>query len=207
MRPFLVVLLGPDGAGKSTLLDAMPAKAPDWAYTRIEPMAVYDVLNAPRSVHPKHLIWGLPQTSRTMVLGQIVAAMFDRQVAPALAAGQVVVCDSYDIRYRAKEKVIDPRTAPVLDALGGAIRRPDLAIWLDVPLDVAWARKGGRCSRFEGAPVNDEAGFRTLQRKVKRIIFTDLLAGCPVTRLDGQLPADELAVLCVDLIREASGRQ
>jgi len=207
MNPFLVVLLGPDGAGKSTLLSAMRTKAPDWCYTKVEPLAVYDTLGMPRSTHPKELIWDLPRTSRTAVLTQIVAAMVDRHVVPALTAGQVVVCDSYDIRYRAKERVVDAPTAPLLDALGGMIPRPDLAIWLDVPLDVAWARKGGRCSRFEGAPTTDRSGFGALQSRVEEIIFSDLLAGCPVTRLDGLLAPDELAVLGVDLIREASGRQ
>ncbi|MEV0622089.1 hypothetical protein AB0I81_52840 [Nonomuraea sp. NPDC050404] len=201
-----VVLLGPDGAGKSTLLRELAALRAGLVTTALDPLAVYGLPGLAETVpwagrtHPREVIWDLPAHTRTTLLAHVLAVSHDLYLAPALRAGGLVVCDSYDYRYRAKERVLDPATSVLLESLAATLPRPELAVWIDVPMEVAWRRNGGRCSRFEGGPRADYPGFERLQEQVKEIILSELLDGCPIVRLDGLREPAELARDCLAAI-------
>lgn len=112
------------------------------------------------------------------------------QIAPALAAGQVTVCDRY-LASSLAFQVVDGEggidAAWLLQANRAALR-PDLTLWLDVPVDEALQRIDAR-----GAPRERFEAERTLQAVRER--YAALWRGPPaalgpIVRVDGVGDAD-----------------
>jgi dTMP kinase len=90
------------------------------------------------------------------VLGWFVADRrehVDKVIRPALARGDVVVCDRYRDSTRAYQAAQGIDRARLREMFtGGDLPEPDLVIWLRVPVAVALARMGHSASeRFERA--------------------------------------------------------
>ncbi|MFB7260574.1 hypothetical protein ACFCXH_00155 [Streptomyces nojiriensis] len=161
---------------------------PTWNFASADPGKLWthpslDYMSWTSSVHPREYAERLDDISRTSFFAHIVGILHDFHVAPALKGDGALVCDSYDYRFRAKVESLYPSTRPLLDAMAEMLPRPDLVLWLDLPLKEAWRRKGGTCSSFEGTS-KDEAGFVALQTAVERLIFEKYLVDTPVRRLD-----------------------
>lgn len=77
-------------------------------------------------------------------------------IAPALAAGRIVVADRYigsSVAYQGGGRGLDPVEVAQLSswATGGLL--PDLVVLLETPPEVAQARLGAHRDRFESEPV------------------------------------------------------
>jgi dTMP kinase len=74
-------------------------------------------------------------------------------IQPALSRGEVVVCDRYaasTLAYQAAQGIERERLGAIFDA--ERFPRPDLELWLRIPVAAALARLGERASeRFERA--------------------------------------------------------
>jgi dTMP kinase len=150
---FFVVLEGIDGAGKSLqaarLADALRARGERVLATR-EPT------DGPHGRRYRAWARGECEASPAAVLELFVE---DRRehvadvIAPALAAGEIVICDRYVASTRAYQSAagVDPgdieralATCPAPD--------PDLTLWLRLPIVAALARLArGELERFERA--------------------------------------------------------
>lgn len=93
-------------------------------------------------------------------------------IRPALAAGQIVVCDRFSdstLAYQGHARGLDLPTVRTLDALARDGLAPDVTILLDCPPDEGLRRAQGRnhgTDRFESAPLafheRVRAGFLAL---------------------------------------------
>lgn len=182
-----IVLDGPDGAGKTTLakgLAGLLAQAEIPTLSTCEP----------------HLSRTREWLSDKRVSARELAIAFahDRDVhlhdvvAPALAAGQVVICDRYilsTIVYQSLHN--DPAFVEMLVA---NVLEPDLTILVDAPTEVCMERlkaTGKAPDRYESR--------MDLQRRVREGYLAEAQRrGYPV--LDGSLTADEVLYNAVMLL-------
>ena len=165
MKGIFLTLEGIDGAGKSSHIDALEAlfKAQGRAVTRT------------REPGGTPLAEGL----RTMILEQpmdpltesllVFAARRDHVVSviePALARGDVVLCDRFTdatIAYQGAGRGFDAATLSTLEAwvqaapdTPDALLQPDITLWFDLPPETAAERLAGARlpDKFESQPVD-----------------------------------------------------
>jgi len=91
-------------------------------------------------------------------------------IRPALAAGEVVLCDRFSdstIAYQAFGRGLDRKLVRTIIDIAVGETRPDLTLLLHVPLAVSEKRRQLRDTSVPGAPVRDrfeEAGQEFFQR-------------------------------------------
>jgi dTMP kinase len=161
MKGLFLTLEGIDGAGKSSHIDALEAlfKARGRAVTRTrEPGGT-----------------PLAESLRTMILEQpmdpltesllVFAARRDhvlRVIDPALARGDVVLCDRFTdatFAYQGAGRGFDPAVLATLEAwvqaAPQALLQPDITLWFDLPPETAAERLAGARlpDKFESQPV------------------------------------------------------
>ena len=153
---------GIDGAGKSTHIEALASAFRAAGRTVL-------LTREPGGT-------ALAETLRTLVLGEsmdpltesllVFAARRDHLVQviePALARGEVVLCDRFTdatFAYQGGGRGFDLAVLNTLEQWvqrgeDGALRQPNLTIWFDLPPDVAAERLAGarEPDRFESQPV------------------------------------------------------
>jgi dTMP kinase len=161
MKGLFLTLEGIDGAGKSSHIDALEAlfKARGRVVTRTrEPGGT-----------------PLAESLRTMILEQpmdpltesllVFAARRDhvlRVIAPALARGEVVLCDRFTdatFAYQGAGRGFDAAVLSTLEAwvqaAPQALLQPDITLWFDLPPETAAERLAGARlpDKFESQPV------------------------------------------------------
>ena len=161
MKGLFLTLEGIDGAGKSSHIDALEAlfKAQGRAVTRTrEPGGT-----------------PLAESLRTMILEQpmdpltesllVFAARRDhvlQVIAPALARGEVVLCDRFTdatFAYQGAGRGFDAAVLSTLEAWVQAgpqvLLQPDITLWFDLPPETAAERLAGARlpDKFESQPV------------------------------------------------------
>jgi len=112
-------------------------------------------------------------------------------IRPALAADVLVVCDRYTdstLAYQGYGHGLPLAELERMDALATGGLRPDLTVYLDVPVAVGLARKqGAEWNRVEGQVLafheRVRAGYQALIRRAPERYLV----------LDGERPRDELA--------------
>jgi dTMP kinase len=188
---FFVVLEGIDGAGKSLqaarLAGALRAGGENVVATR-EPT------DGPFGRRYRAWARGEREASASEVLSLFVE---DRRehvacvIAPALAAGRVVICDRYVASTRAYQAAAGVDPAEIDRALAACpAPTPDLALWLRLPVTSALARLGGAAlERFEHAELlaRVDAVYATLS----------------LTPIDADRPADVVTPALVDTVTRA----
>lgn len=140
-----VVVEGPEGAGKSTLVRGLTARllADGRQVLTVREPGGTPVAEAARKVVLKSR-HDLSPASELFLYLAARADLVERQIRPALAAGQVVLADRFDLSTRAYQ--VAGRGLPA-DAVEAALRlatagiTPDLTLVLDVPVDVGRERQ------------------------------------------------------------------
>jgi len=171
---------------------------PDFLY---QPAGL-DHMDWTQTTHPRVVVESLPSLGRTTLLTHIFSILVDFHVRPGLQQGRIVLCDSYHYRFAAKSRVIDPDTASLMEHAGSKAPRPDLAIWLDMPLPRAWQLKGEACSMMEGGWDRDYKGFERLQTEVKRIVLEEYLSDLPTVRIPADRMPEEVLSDCLRTVDE-----
>jgi len=123
----------------------------------------------------------------------------ERVIAPALAAGKVVICDRFADSTRMYQGLRGAGLRAQVDALHELMiaREPDLTLLIDIDpsagLARALARRGGE-ARFESFGLE-------LQRKMREG-FLDLARECPerIRVIDGSAPEEAVARAVLDVV-------
>jgi dTMP kinase len=125
------------------------------------------------------------------------------EILPALAAGQAVVSDRYDLSSLAYQSVTAPpgmAALPWIRALNQRAPRPDLTLVIDVSAEVGEQRRrsrGGREEIFER---------RELQRRLARVYAKaeELVAGDRLVHVPGEGSIDEVEELIWHAVEAAA---
>lgn len=200
-----VTIEGVDGAGKSSLVSRLAARL------RADGRAVRET-REPGGTAGAEAIRGLllggaadswsPETEALL----FTAARRDhleRVIAPALARGEIVLCDRFVDSTRAYQSAAGGEARALVDALHGLAigRNPDLTLILDLSADAAAARRAARAA--EGAPADRfearDAAFQAQLRAAFREIAAAEPARCRL--LDAGLAPDALAAAAHDAVR------
>ncbi|TDE86246.1 dTMP kinase [Deinococcus sp. S9] len=194
MRPGLFVTFeGPEGAGKSTQLARLAQRLAETGrppVTTREPggtplgMRVREVLLDPALTIdplPEFLLYS---ASRAQLVRDVIR--------PALATGQVVLCDRYadsSLAYQGSGRGLDPAFLAALTGEVTGSLQPDLTILLDLDPALGLARAASR-----GQPDRLERADLTFHRRVRHG-FLDLAAQEPerFLVLDAARDPDSLA--------------
>jgi dTMP kinase len=108
---------------------------------------------------------GVPAETETLLMFAARAAHLQHTVRPALARGEVVVCDRFtdaSFAYQGAGRGVDVAHLRYLEQWVVADTQPDLTLWFDLPVEIGLQRTQGRDdnNRFE-------AESRSFQEKVR----------------------------------------
>jgi dTMP kinase len=200
-RGLFVVLEGPEGSGKSTLAkplaDRMRACGVDPVIVR-EPGGTRAGEIARQAVlDPEHPVGAVAELFFYLAArAELVATV----IAPALAAGRVVLSDRFSLSTEAYQMIGRGLAADVVlpanrAAAGGL--RPDLTLILDLAPEVGRARQvaaGKRLDRLDAESFDFHRRVLEYYRAVR---------GEGVRHLDGTLPPDRLLQLAWEAVAAA----
>ncbi|WCM91645.1 dTMP kinase [Acidovorax sp. NCPPB 2350] len=206
-RGWFITFEGIDGAGKSSHIEA-----------------VAEALRAQgRTVAVTREPGGTPlaETLRTLLLNEAMDALTESLIvfagrrdhlraviAPALARGEVVLCDRFTdatFAYQGAGRGFDREVLSILERItqsglrheADPVLNPDLTLWFDVPPDVAAARLAGARApdRFEAQPVEF---FRRVAGG-----YADRAAADPdrFARLDADRPREAVRAQLLSVLR------
>jgi dTMP kinase len=182
-RGLFIVLEGAEGSGKSTqaqLLAQWLASAGILHRLTREPGGT-ELGEAIRSLvlHGEHM----SVESELLLVLAARSAHVTEVVRPALAAGQIVVCDRYELStfaYQALGRGLDLAQVKSLNDFATGGLHADLTIVVDVPLDVGSARRASSRSgddRIESAGrdflTRVTEAYRLLSRQEPGVVLVD----------------------------------
>ena len=136
---------GPEGAGKSTLVRGLTARllAEGRQVLTVREPGGTPVAEAARKLVLKSRHELSPASELFLYLAAR-ADLVEKQIRPALAAGQVVLADRFDLSTRAYQvagRGLDPEAVRAALQLATGGLAPDLTLVLDVPVDVGRERQ------------------------------------------------------------------
>lgn len=181
-----ITLEGIEGSGKSTLLDALARRLRDAGrdvLTTREPGGT-PVGDAIREVvlHKRDL--DVSPLAEALLMNASRAALVERVIRPALAAGRIVLCDRYDdssMAYQGYGRGLDlGMLRGICDAATGGLR-PDLTLLLDISPEASRERVSARGAenRLDGETLEfyrrARQGFLTMASAQKRWRVFDAL--------------------------------
>jgi len=136
-------------------------------------------------------------TTMALLFAADRADHIQREVAPALAEGKVVVSDRWYHSSLAYQGTDEERSW--IAELNRRARRPDLTIFVQVDPTIAAQR------RAEAHRTEELFDAAEVQRKVAagyRAVMAELERRERIVAIDGELPVDEVAAECLRLVLE-----
>jgi dTMP kinase len=159
-RGRFITFEGGEGAGKTTQLRRL---AEGLAARGLEVVATREPGGSPGAEELRGLLvrgsadrWS--PLAETLILNAARADHLDRTIRPALARGAWVLCDRFADSTRAYQGAAGGVAQTFIDSLEAEVvaeDRPDLTLFLDLPVEIGLARagrRGGGEDRFEGKP-------------------------------------------------------
>lgn len=152
----LITIEGGEGAGKSTVIAALAEllRARGIRFRQAREPGGTVVGEAIRAVLLDPSLRGLCAETELLLMFAARAQLVRELIQPALAAGEWVLCDRFtdaSFAYQGGGRGIDAGVIAELERWA-AVRRPDLTLLLDVPVDTGLRRvraRGGAIDRIE----------------------------------------------------------
>lgn len=148
-RGLFVTFEGLDGSGKSTQMRMLSERLRADGETVVEMIEpggtrvgreIRRILLAPANQN-------LGATAEMLLYFAARAQNVDEVLEPALALGQIVLCDRWTdstLAYQGHGRGLGERVVHELDAIACRGRKPDLTIWVDVDLETSLGRAAAR---------------------------------------------------------------
>lgn len=200
MAGTFVTFEGIEGSGKSTQLDRLARALRDGG---LDPLVTREPGGTAlgRALRAA-LLDPAPAARARSPLTEALLMVADRHehvarvIAPALAAGRVVLCDRHadsTLAYQGGGSGVDLATLRTLNAIAVGTTRPARTLLFDVPVERALARMAERAGRAGAAADRFEAETVAFHERVRRA-YLDLAAAEPArfVVLDASRPADEV---------------
>jgi dTMP kinase len=199
-RGGFVVLEGIDGCGKSTQLQRLAAWLP--ASGLLAPSAQVVLTREPGGtplgqalrqllLHPPAGVAPLT-TAELLLYAADRAQHVEQLIRPALAAGHWVLSDRFSgstAAYQGYGRGLDLALIERLEAIATGGLRPDLTLWLELPLGESLRRRGGR------APDRIEAGGDAFLGRVAEG-FAALAAARGWSRINANASPEQVEAAC-----------
>ncbi|NDC35620.1 MAG: dTMP kinase [Synechococcaceae bacterium WB9_2_112] len=213
MRGRFVVLEGIDGCGKSTQLAALAAWLPTSGL--LAPGCELLVTREPGGtalgqalrqllLHPPGE--AAPETTAELLLYAADRAQHVQQlIAPALAAGQWVLSDRFSgstAAYQGHGRGLPLALIDQLEQIATAGLRPDLTLWLDLPLAEAGRRRARR--HGDAGPDRIEAGGEAFLARVHQG-FAVLAAQRGWQAIAADQPPEQVREACCQALQQRFG--
>jgi thymidylate kinase len=192
-----VVLVGIDGSGKTTLLSRISLQGvitTSWRELRSHEVPATLAPDAPTRIKNR-----LPGLSRAMFIGGHLIAQYEYLVRPELEDGAHVVLDSYYLKLLAKERLFGT-VHPALEDLCRELPQPDGIVYIDVPPQLSYQRKGGVLSPYEYDGTPTQANYIRFQAKLAGAIKKQM-AQFPHIHVDGSADIGELVTRTEDAVK------
>jgi dTMP kinase len=180
-----VTFEGGEGSGKSTQLARVAARLRDLG---VEPVVTREPGGTPLAEGVRGLLLDPERKPEPLAEALLIEAaradLFARIIAPALAAGGVVLCDRHSdstLAYQGYGRGLDLERLRGWNAAATADRSPDLTVLFDLEPAIGLARRaaaGGKTNRIDREPLEFHArvreGFLALARsEPQRIVVID----------------------------------
>lgn len=197
---FLVVE-GPDGAGKTTLAKRLAVRLRDAGLTVVE---VREPGGTPLAEMARRAV--LDPGLRASPLAELFlmlsarADLVTKVIGPALAAGQVVVSDRFELSteaYQIAGRGLPRQPVQAANRLATGGLKPDLTLVLDVPAKVGLGRRAGSGQAHDRI----ESADPDLHDRVARTFAA--ASGPGVVHLDATRPADAVEQQAWDVVRQS----
>lgn len=190
MKGVFIVFEGIDGCGKSTQLRALSERLQAYG---IEPLVIREPGGTPVGEQIREILLERPlemEPLTELLLYEASRSELTRTVLrPALQAGQVVLADRFamaSLAYQGYGRGLDLTLVRHFNTIATEGIEPSMTIILDVPVEVALARKRSAFDRLERAGLEFHERVRRGYRELAQQTPGSLL-------LDGTRPASELA--------------
>jgi dTMP kinase len=201
MAARFITFEGIDGAGKSSHIDAVAAHLRERGATVV---LTREPGGTPLAERLRELLLHSPMDHLTEAL-LVFAARRDHVqtvIAPALARGDVVLCDRYTdatFAYQGGGRGFDTQVLNTLESWVHPDVQPDLTLWFDLPAEVASARRAAarQPDRFEQL---DTAFFDRVRRA-----YAERAAQAPqrIARIDAALSFEAVAQQVFKVLKAA----
>lgn len=182
-RGVFLVLEGVEGSGKTTQARLLA----EWLAERgVAHLHVREPGGLPLSEEIRRLLLeseDVPARTELLLMLAARSALVEARIAPALAAGEVVVADRFELStlaYQAHGRGLPVEEVRRLNAFATGGVRPDLTVVLDVPLEEGERRRrlaGGAPDRIEraGRAFHERVAeaYRLLATEVERVELLD----------------------------------
>ncbi|MGW6910658.1 hypothetical protein [Streptomyces sp. NPDC054940] len=197
-RPFHV-LLGPDGAGKSSVMGHLARQLPEWRMVSTDSAFVapeHALIPRLRRDLMDRLLPGLGTAYSVDFLASVLqtAVVHLRDQVRDSDPGVPMLVDSYYYKILAKCRLAGVQDSRMY-SWWRAFPRPSRVVFLDVPPETAWRRRGAGAElnalEHDGAD-GDWAGFERYQKNLRKLLLEEI-RDLPVTMLPEHTGVDRAA--------------
>jgi dTMP kinase len=177
-----ISLDGVDGAGKSTQCRLLA----DWLSEKGREVAIcHDPGGTALGQNLREILLhyrgAMSLTAEALLFMASRAQLVGEVIRPALAAGQIVICDRFllaNVVYQGHAGGLDPGQLWSVGLFATSGLEPDLTFVLDLPLEIAFARRKQSADRLESRGIDYfarvRAGFLTeAERRPERFCVVD----------------------------------
>lgn len=181
----LITFEGPEGAGKSTQVKALKKYLSDEGHTVIctfEPGGGTKLCTKIRELLLSTESGDFSDETELFLMLAARAEHVESLVLPALARGEIVICDRFidsSVAYQGYGRGIDIKVIDQMNSFAIKGRYPDLTIVMDIDPEIGLKRaaKTGALDRIEGAALsfheNVRAGFLSIANEGERYFVVD----------------------------------
>ena len=203
MRGLFITFEGTEGSGKTTQIAALAERLRSLGHTvraLREPGGTPIGEEIRHTLQPSEANRGMTPEAELLLLNASRAQLVREVIRPALAAGEIVLCDRfYDstLAYQGYGRGLDLKSVRRVISLAVGGTKPVLTLLLMVPIAVSEARRRGRPSRRDRMEEEDRGFFERVEAGYEAAAAAE---PARIRRIDARRPAAEVGAEIWELV-------